>query len=261
MVLFLKGLQKQMSSYSHFAEVYDKLTSNIPYRKRGEYFNAIIKQNRKPEGILVDLACGTGSLSEVMADLGYDVIGVDSSGEMLCEAMNKRYDSGKDIMYLNQDMTKLDLYGTMDICICALDSINHICDIKKVATIFEKVSLFLHPEGLFIFDVNTVYKHQNVLANNIFVYDYDEVYCVWQNALEENNIVDITLDLFSKNEDGSYNKYCEQFNERAYTHDEILGFINNTNLELVDFYAEDTFDKPIETTERIIYVVKSTKQL
>lgn len=250
-----------MSSYIHFAEVYDKLTSNIPYRKRGEYFNSIIEKHRKPEGILVDLACGTGSLSEVMADLGYDVIGVDSSGEMLSEAMNKRYDSGKDIMYLNQDMTKLDLYGTMDICICALDSINHICDSDKVSIIFEKVSLFLHPEGLFIFDVNTVYKHQNVLANNIFVYDYDEVYCVWQNSLEENNIVDITLDLFSKNEDNSYNKACEQFSERAYTHSEILGFINNTNLELVDFYAEDTFEKPTQTTERIIYVVKSTKRL
>ncbi len=250
-----------MSSYKYFASYYDILTSNIPYLKRGEYFNAIINRNGKHDGILLDLACGTGSLSEVMATLGYDVIGVDSSYEMLSEAMNKRYESGHDIMYLCQDMTEIDLYGTIDICICALDSINHVCDTKAVQTIFNKVSLFLHPEGLFIFDVNTTYKHNEILANNTFIYDYDEVYCVWQNTLADNNIIDINLDLFCKNDDESYTKLTEQFSERAYTHEEILRFINNTNLKLVDFYADDTFDKPNETSQRIIYVVKSTKTL
>lgn len=250
-----------MASYQYFAPYYDILTSNIPYRKRGEYFHAILNQYGKHNGILVDLACGTGSLSEVMASLGYDVIGIDSSYEMLSEAMNKRYESGHDIMYLCQDMTRLDLYGTMDVCICALDSINHVCDEAAVQAIFDNVSLFLHPDGIFIFDVNTIYKHRQVLANNTFVYDYDEVYCVWQNTLRPDNVtVDITLDIFCKNEDNTYDKFCEEFSERAYSHEEILSFLRKTDMELLCVYGDDTFEPPTETTQRAIYVVKSTKQ-
>ncbi len=252
-----------MSSYRDFASYYDILTSNIPYRKRGEYFNVLINKFGKQDGILVDLACGTGSLSEVMASFGYDVIGVDSSFEMLAEATNKKYESGHDIMYICQDMCELDLYGSMDICICALDSINHVVDSYDVQEIFDRVSLFLDPDGIFIFDVNTPYKHQQILANNTFIYEYDNVYCVWQNAFDDTmpneNIVDISLNIFGKNANNTYNRYVEEFSERAYTHDEILGFINKTDLCLVDYYAEDSFEKPNETTQRIVYVVKSTK--
>ncbi|MFZ2539868.1 MAG: class I SAM-dependent methyltransferase [Oscillospiraceae bacterium] len=248
-----------MSSYKNFAQYYDILTNNIPYAKRGEYFNAILQKNSIHEGILVDLACGTGSLSEVMSDLGYDVVGVDSSVEMLSVAMSKRYDSGKDILYLNQEMQELDLYGTIDVCICALDSLNHIVTASDVQTVFKKVSMFLNPNGIFIFDVNTEYKHNNILSNNIFIYDYDEVYCIWQNSKCTDNVIDITLDLFCNNEDDTYTKQTESFSEKAYTHTEILNFLQNANLELVDFYADDSFDKPQEDCQRIVYVAKSRK--
>lgn len=250
-----------MSSYQSLAEFYDILTSNISYQKRGEYFNEVLSKFGKTEGILVDLGCGTGSLCDVMSQFGYDVIGVDSSVEMLNVAMNKRYDSGADIMYLCQPMQELDLYGTMDICISALDSLNHITDINELEAIFKKVSLFLHPQGIFIFDVNTIYKHNEVLANNIFIYDYDEVYCVWQNTKHKDNLVEINLDIFCKEEDESYSRMAENFYERAYSHEDILSLINQTDLELVDYYAEDSFIKPTEKTERVIYVVKSTKPM
>lgn len=246
-------------SYINFAPYYDILTSNISYLKRGEYFNCLLEKFNKTNGILLDLACGTGSLCEVMTTYGYDVIGVDGSEEMLSEAINKRYESGHDIMYLCQDMQNLNLYGTIDICISALDSINHVLDKNEVKNIFAKVSLFLHPEGIFIFDVNTIYKHQKILANNAFIYDYDTIFCAWNNNLAENNIVDIHLDLFCKNKDNSYNKLTEDFSERAYTHEEIIDFINSTDLQLIDYYAEDSFEKPNETTQRIVYVTKSTK--
>lgn len=250
-----------MSNYQSFSQYYDILTSNIPYLKRGEYFKEILYKNNKLNGILVDLACGTGSLSEVMAGFGYDVIGIDSSADMLNEALNKRYNSGLDIMYLCQDMSDIDLFGTMDVCISALDSINHITSKDKLQKVFSKVSLFLHPEGIFIFDVNTVYKHQKILANNTFIYDYDEVYCVWQNTLHDDNIIEINLDLFCKNEDDSYIKRSENFYERAYSHEEILQLINNTDMCLIDYYADDSFNKPIANTERVVYVVKSTKSI
>ena len=125
-----------MTGYSTFARYYDNLTANIDYVKRAEYFHEIIKRYKNTEGsILLDLACGTGSISEEMAKIGYDVIGVDYSDEMLGIALDKKFDSGLNIQYLCQDMRKLDLYGSMDITICALDSINHLnslADVKKV---------------------------------------------------------------------------------------------------------------------------------
>lgn len=252
---------RRMSSYKSFASVYDLLTSNIPYLKRGEYFFEILCRRGKSTGILVDLACGTGSLSEVMAGFGYDVIGIDSSYEMLGEAMTKRANSNLPILYLCQDMRDIDLYGTMDVCICALDSVNHLVQPADVQAAFNRVSLFLHPDGLFIFDVNTPYKHEKVLANNTFVYDYDEVYCAWQNTNMGDNSTEICLDLFFKDEDNTYYRETEIFSERAYSHAEILAFLGKANLLLVDFFEADTFNKPTKKSERIVYVAKSTKNM
>lgn len=127
-----------MSGYSAFARYYDELTANIDYKKRGEYFHSIIQRFKTTkENILLDLACGTGSISEVMAGLGYDVIGVDNSDEMLGIALDKKFDSGLDIQYLCQDMRKLDMFGTVDITVCALDSINHLASINYEEKTFE----------------------------------------------------------------------------------------------------------------------------
>ncbi|HOV41769.1 MAG TPA: class I SAM-dependent methyltransferase, partial [Oscillospiraceae bacterium] len=189
-----------MDSYSNFARFYDLLTGNISYKKRAEYFNSIIEKFGGEKGILLDLACGTGSLSEEMARLGYDVVGVDSSPEMLTVALDKKIESGLPIQYLCQDMTELDLFGTVDAAVCALDSINHLPDINSVRKTFEKVSLFSNPGAIFVFDANTPYKHREVLANNVFVYDLDEVFCVWQNSYDEKTCtVEINLDFFEKN--------------------------------------------------------------
>lgn len=248
-----------MSGYRTFAAYYDLLTSNIPYRKRGEYFHALLQKFGMPGNLLLDLACGTGSLSEVLADLQYDVIGTDDSGEMLMEAMNKKVRSGKDILYLNQPMQALDLYGTVDGCVCALDSLNHVTDPDGVRRIFERVGLFLSPSGLFVFDVNTPYKHERVLSDRTFVYDLDEVYCVWQNAPCKDGVVEMTLDLFGANGDGSYSRETECFSERAYTHAELSDFIRAGRMELLACYAGDGFDPPGPETERAVYVARSAK--
>ena len=178
-----------MSGYSAFARYYDELTANIDYKKRGEYFHSIIQRFKTTkENILLDLACGTGSISEVMAGLGYDVIGVDNSDEMLGIALDKKFDSGLDIQYLCQDMRKLDMFGTVDITVCALDSINHLASIDDVRKVFENVAFFSEQDGLFIFDVNTPYKHREILANNTFTYETENVYCVWENTLDPDTL-------------------------------------------------------------------------
>lgn len=247
------------NSYAYFAEFYDTLTQNISYKSRGKYFYKLLKTLNKPDGILLDLGCGTGSLSEVMSDFSYDVIGIDASNEMLSIAITKKDISKKNILYICQPMENINLYGTVDVCICALDTLNHITDKNNLQKVFNKVSLFLNPDGVFIFDVNTIYKHKNILANNTFIYDFDDVYCVWQNSYSNPHIININLDIFARQKNNIYEKFTEQFDERAYSHDEICEFINNTDLSLVDFYHEDTLEKPIEKTERIVYVVKSTK--
>lgn len=248
------------TSYKHFASCYDILTANIPYRKRGEYFHSLISRFGKPECLLLDLACGTGSLSEVMAALGYDVIGVDNSFEMLSEASQKKISSGHDIMYLCQDMCELDLYSTVDACICALDSINHIVESDEVQMVFDGVMTYLEPKGLFIFDVNTPYKHEYVLADNTYIYDCDNVYCVWQNSFDDTvpkeKIVDIKLDLFIKAKGNRYERFTEEFSERAYTHDEILSFAKAAGFEILAYYEDGSFDKPSDEAERVVYILQ-----
>lgn len=245
-------------SYVAFAECYDELTGNVDYEKRGQYFHTILKKYGKEKGILLDLACGTGSLSEFFARLNYDVIGVDASEEMLAVAQEKKYESGSNIIYLCQRMEELNLFGTVDIVICALDSINHVVDPEKVQQIFERVSLFLDEDALFIFDVNTVYKHERVLADNTFVYDVDSVYCVWQNHLLPDHVVQMDLDLFSYDEENDcYYREQESFCERAYSEEELASFLEHAGFEVLARYGDDTFALPEETTQRVIYVVRN----
>lgn len=244
-----------MSSYEAFAGCYDELTGNVDYEKRGEYFKRILHSYKKDSGILLDLACGTGSLSEYFAKENYDVIGVDSSEDMLAVAMEKKQENGGDITYICQNMLELNLFGTVDIAICALDSINHLNDSNEVLQTFERISLFLNEHSLLIFDVNSIYKHEQVLANNTFVYDCDNVYCVWQNSLKPEHIVEINLDIFDyDSKSDCYYRSQETFAERAYSNAQICELLDIAGFELLAVYADDTFEKPQEKTERLIYV-------
>lgn len=247
-----------MSNYSAFARYYDELTANINYKKRAEYFDTIIKKFKKSQGnILLDLACGTGSISEEMAILGYDVIGVDNSEEMLCIAMNKKFDSDLPIQYVHQDMRYLDMFGNVDIVICALDSINHLKNINDIYMVFNRISLFMESDALFIFDVNTPYKHKNILANNTFTYETESVYCIWENTLDENTLeVYMNLEFFEKLENGLYERSNDNFSEIAYSDEIIDELLMKTGFEIIRKYGDDTFDPPTDTTQRIIYAVR-----
>lgn len=247
-----------MSGYSAFARYYDELTANIDYKKRGEYFHEIIKKFKSTkDNILLDLACGTGSISEVMAGLGYDVVGVDNSDEMLGMAIEKKFDSGLNIQYLCQDMRKLDMFGTIDITICALDSINHLSSLNDVRKVFEGVAFFSELNGLFIFDVNTLYKHRQVLANNTFTYETDNVYCVWENTLDpDTDEVRMNLEFFEREDNGLWSRSSDGFSEKAYSEDEIEKLLADCGFELLAKYGDDTFSPPVETSQRIVYAAR-----
>ncbi len=244
-----------MAGYGGFAWYYDRLTQNVQYPVRAAYFDGLIRKwVKRPVELLLDLACGTGSLSLELSKLGYDVIGVDGSNEMLSVAMDKNYEAQAGILFLCQDMDQLDLYGTVDVTVCALDSLNHITDPALVQKVFDRVSLFTAPGGIFIFDLNTPYKHRNILSNETYVYDYDDLYCVWQNSCQDGETVEISLDIFAQEDGEGYQRYSEAFSERAYDHETVCRFLQNSGLELLAVYGDDTLNPPGEETQRVIYV-------
>lgn len=244
-----------MDTYNVFADFYDALTLNVNYEDRANYIINVFKKLNHNMGITLDLACGTGNLTIELAKRNVDIYGIDGSEEMLSQAFQKSAENNLNLLFLCQKMQNIDLYGTIDTCICTLDSINHLTNINDVQKTFDKVSLFMNPKGYFLFDVNTIYKHQNILSNNTFVYDTDEVYCVWQNSLKENNIVDIDLDFFAY-EDGAYYRDEQHFSERAYSHDEILSMLNKAGFEFVACYGDMTFDLPNNDEQRVIYIAR-----
>ncbi len=250
-----------MLSYSYFADFYDELTQNVNYEEEAHYILKLAERYRHNMGITLDLACGTGTLTIMLKKLGVDIYGIDASAEMLSEAQEKAIENGiRGMLFLRQKMQSIDLYGTIDTCICTLDSINHITDIEDVQKTFSRVSFFMNPQALFIFDVNTVYKHQQILADNTFVYDTENVYCVWQNTLcSDKRTVDISLDFFEKLEDKSYvcyRRFSERFREKAYSDEEICCMLKKAGFELLDRFAENSFDVPKPDCQRAVYIAR-----
>ncbi len=245
-----------MTAYSDFAEFYDNLTLNVEYSKKADYIIELLKKHKHNPGLVLDLACGTGTLTVELKRRGVDIYGVDMSYEMLSKAQQKAYENGFDILFLCQKMQNLDLYGTVDTCICSLDSINHLTSIKDVKQTFDRVSLFMNPNGLFVFDANTVYKHRYILGDNCFIYDTDKVFCAWQNNYnEKNNRVTITLDFFEP--DGKiYRRSSEQFSECAYTREKMTEMLLSSGFVLEAVYDDMSFEPPRESSEREIYVAR-----
>ncbi len=243
-------------SYDDFSRFYDLLTDNVEYEKRADYFCRLLSMCGINEGILLDLGCGTGSMSLAMAERGFDVIGVDSSVGMLNAAQQKMFASGKRMLLLNQSMEEIDLYGTVDCAICVLDGINHLKNEKAVKATFQKVSLFMNKGGAFAFDVNTLYKHKFVLSDNVFVYEPDGVYCVWQNSFNEaDGSVDISLDFFEE-EDGVYYRSGESFTERAYELNDIKAWLEDAGFEVIGIYDDLTLDDVKQNSERAVFLAK-----
>ncbi len=248
-----------MGSYSDFSLVYDSLMSDVDYSARTKYILKLFKRFGKKPTLLLDLACGTGGFSNQMALQGIEVIGIDMSEDMLSIARENSAELGTDVLFLCQKAEELDLYGTVDGAICCMDSINHITDTKKLQQAIEKVSLFLERDCLFIFDVNTEYKHREVLGNNIFILEEEDVYCVWQNQYNKENLsTDIFLDFFVK-QDETYERYSEEFSEKAYTRKQLTNILESCGFELLAVYADMTENQPDEFCEREFYVAKKIR--
>lgn len=245
-------------SYCSFAEFYEGLMEDAEYPQRAEYFLLLCERFNHRAGKALDLACGTGAFTRELKKRGVDVIGCDLSFEMLSEAAMKSFDEELPIFYINQDMRALDLGEKLDTCFCTLDSINHLTDEEDVLKTFEGVSGHLKTDGLFIFDVNTVYKHREVLGDNDFIIENEEVFCAWQNSLEDDDTVRIDLDFFKKS-GRLYERFSESFCERAYSEEKLKEMLVGSGLEVLGVFGDLSFEPPAENEQRAVFVARKMR--
>lgn len=244
-------------SYGVFARYYDLFTGNVDYKAYALRIEHIAKSLGIKRGSLVDLGCGTASLSMELARLGYRVTGVDISCEMLTAAAEKLYNTDLRVRLINQDMTRLELFKKADIFVSSLDGLNHLDSLDDIKKTFSGVAKHLTAGGIFIFDMNTLYKHRHILQDNAFIFDSDEAFLAWQNELNrEDSSVKITLDFFIPSESGTYERCTEEFLERAYRAEDIAKALKDCGLRLIAVYDGLTENEPCKTTERVLFVVK-----
>ena len=251
------------TGYETFAFYYDSLTQNVNYDERAEYFDRLIQTFLHSSGnVLLDLACGTGTMSEKMTKRGYDVIGVDYSDSMLNQALEKKLEKGLSIQYVMQDMRELELYGTVDATICTLDSLNHLPSLADVTRVFQRVFDATEPGGVFLFDMNTLYKHRKILGNEIYLYETEDVYCVWENELQDDQCtVLITLQIFSQLENGLYRRKTEYITERAYASEQIQEALKKVGFHVLGIYHADTLEPLKEDSQRMVVAARKEAYL
>ena len=246
-----------MEAYTSFAQVYDLFQDNIPYGEWADYLKSLLNEYGVKDGLVLDLGCGTGSITELLAKAGYDMIGVDNSEDMLEIAMDKRSRSGLDILYLLQDMREFELYGTVKAAVSICDSMNYILEKEDLVQVFKLVNNYLDPSGIFIFDMNTEYKYTHLLADGTFAENREESSFIWENFYdEEERINEYDLTLFIRDEDGRYSKYEETHYQKAFEISEVLKAVKEAGMELVAVYDAFTREPVKETSDRVYFVVR-----
>ena len=246
-----------MEAYGKFAQVYDLFMDNIDYESWAAYVEKHLKARGIEDGLVLELGCGTGTMTGLLAQKGYDMIGVDNSEEMLAEAMKKKMETGQDILYLLQDMQEFELYGTVRAIISVCDSLNYITDRKELLQVFRLVNNYLDPGGIFLFDMNTVYKYQTMIGNTTIAENRDEGSFIWENSYDRENALNVyELALFLPREDGLYEKCEEEHVQKAYSIEAIKAMIVKAGMELVAVYDAYTHNPGDENCERLTFVAR-----
>lgn len=246
-----------MEAYSDFSLVYDELMDDVPYGQWLENITGELAKHDIKDGLVLELGCGTGSMTELLARRGFDMIGVDSSEEMLNIAVQKREASGLDILYLNQDMREFELYGTVRAVVSICDSINYLIGDDDITECFRLVNNYLDRGGIFFFDFNTRYKYENVIGESVIAENREECSFIWENYFDSETAVnEYDLTIFKKEENGLFSKHCEVHYQRGYTLEEIKSLIGLSGLEFVRAYDADTLLEVTPKSERIYCVAR-----
>lgn len=244
-------------SYESFASVYDMFMDNIDYPVWSEYLAGLLKEYGIEDGLLLELGCGTGSMTELLAGMGYDMIGIDNSLRMLEEAMEKKADSGHDILYLQQDMREFELYGTVRGILSVCDSMNYILEEEELSEVFRLVNNYLDPGGIFIFDMNTPYKYRELMGDATIAENREEGSFIWENYFDEaTGINEYALTLFLREEEDLFRKYEEFHYQKAYEPRRVAELLKEAGLEFVAVYDAFTRQAPREESERVCFIAR-----
>ena len=250
--------------YDLIAPLYDSVNGDVDYSSWADFIEEIIKREYrvgKPE-LVLDLGCGTGSMTLELAKRGYDMTGVDYSVEMLDIARERAIEEGvaDKMLWLCQDIREFELYGTVDVAVSCLDTINHLTTTKDLSKCLALVHNYLVPDGLFIFDINGKYKFENIYGTQSYVMEDEGSFCVWQNFYNENSrLCDFYITLFEENEDGSYTRYDEEQRERMYTLRSIKKLLCDNGLEFIGAYGDFDFSEGDDNSERIYIAARCIK--
>lgn len=246
-----------MEAYTSFAAVYDRFMDNVPYEEWTEYLGGLLAEYGVKDGLVLDLGCGTGMMTEALARRGYDMIGVDNSEDMLQIAMEKRAESGADILYLLQDMQAFELYGTVAAVVSICDSMNYLTEYKDLVSTLSLVNNYLDPGGIFIFDLNTLYKYRDVIGDSTIAENRETCSFIWENSFdEEERINEYDLTLFIEEENGLYRRFEETHYQKAYTPEEIRQAVAEAGMKLEVVYDAFTREEPKEDSQRIYVVAR-----
>ena len=250
-----------MSEYAQYAllsEYYDRFTDDVPYDRWADFFEHVFeKKEIKPE-IILDLACGTGSLTRILAQRGYDMIGADQSEDMLMIAQENCFEAGeKPVLLLHQPMEQLELYGSIDACVCCLDSVNYVTDPEVLQEAMRRVYTYLVSGGMFIFDINTRSKLERIDGQS-FVREDEDVYCVWQSYIEDHDLCHYDFDIFELNEDGAWNRYQENHLERIYEPEQLTAMLKEAGFTDIEVCGELTEQAPREGEERVFFLARKS---
>lgn len=283
-----------MEAYTDFAQVYDTFMDDTPYEEwcgylvellekyskdrrivtdvsevrqnggRGDghtdyNIDAVDKNLQQERNTILDLGCGTGTLTELLAGRGYDMIGIDNAQEMLQIAMDKRERSGLDILYLLQDMRSFELYGAVGAVVSVCDSINYLLEDEDVMQVFRLVNNYLLPEGLFIFDFNTVYKYKEIIGDATIAENRECCSFIWENYYHEDeqiNEYDLTVFVRENETTDSFRRFQETHYQRGYRLGQMQDYLKQAGLVFVDAVDADTHGEVTDTSERIYIVAR-----
>ena len=243
-----------MSAYEALAGVYDQLTEDVAYQRRADYIEKLFARSRIPVHTVLDLACGTGTMTEIFTRRGYELIAVDSSPDMLAAAREKAMElEGEMPVFLNQDMPSLDLYGTVDAAICCLDSLNYLTSAKDVLRTFQRLHLFIAPGGLLVFDVNTPEKLQG-LDGQVWLDEREDVYCVWRTEYEKRSkICTYWMDIFTRREDGVWERDYEEHRQKAYEIEQLRQWLMEAGFTHIRTFGDCRMSAPRPGEQRVYF--------
>ena len=243
-----------MESYQSLASSYDELTQDVAYESRADFIEKLFERAKVPVHTVLDLACGTGTMTKLFTERGYELIGVDNSEEMLMEAREKAQSvSGVPPLFLHQSMPELDLYGTVDACICCLDSLNYLTSPRDVQRTFARLKLFIAPGGVLIFDVHAPRKME-ALDAQVFLDERDDLYCIWRTEYRKRaRTLDYYVDIFRLREDDTWERSFEEHHQRAYTAQELTQWLEEAGFTAIRTYGDRKLRRPDADEGRIYF--------